>query len=937
MIKFKIKMNNNLIKNLNSSELPRNLSDSKMKMPIKSKKYREEELRMEEIIDNLSNEITKNTLNENGEELSNVKFPKNVNLKEIIKYILEKEVRKKNYIILLRYYLTQFQSLLETINLSNKLYEAKEIVNKIAMYLKREEIKKDKVIFYNGQIGKTFYIILEGEVSVLIPNEFNVEITPDKYLNYLKYLYKLNEYELLKLSYDSNKKIINEVDYEFADILKKFDYCLDKCLSLNHKMEEISVESYINRFLFFDNDRIFNKSESENKNKNNKRSSSYESNNFEVSNSFINNNNNNKNKSKTDLPFMHRKYRFTLWKYAEVIKLGEGKCFGEIALQRERNKRTATVITLTDCLFGILQKDEYQSFMKKVMEKTRRNNIERLLNTKLFYGVNYHTFDTKLYNYFIFTKEKKGDFMFKRGDKRTTLYYIKKGEIQLEINATCKQLDDIIKLIGGKPENKVLNNLIKINEKLMEFINIPKKFNISIYSQGDIIGTDEIIYLNSNKLNIEQIYNNLVDLNNISNSFFYNEYFENSFLFNGIYMTNCDIFKVDLHFLKNMINDNPVIKENYEKMTRNKRERLIERLLAVKTNTILQYYNLINHKNNINDLNISNEFNSKNNLLFLSNKKKATNNNQLFLPKNINIIDSQFKNENNKMNLLSSSLNSNSNSRNIFFYGNKNKTKELFYPEPVNNKLSSESNYMNERALLTSYMNNNKVKVKFDRKLFLKENSSLHKIKSEGMIFLNKNKTINDYSSFQNKISLVKNNFKMRNTLANFIDNSNLNNEDNLSKNNSSDKMSTYKSNKPFLPNKKLKKLRNDNLPNNLKTQTLKIINNKRIPKLLINNALIYSEAIDKLFIKKQKKNIFKNPLLKNKNNINSIDKYKKNKIFNTLDVLVFDDILNNIKNDKFQNTKTISPINEERKNRNKFKINPLLHRAASYLLMKKK
>lgn len=922
-------MNNNLIKNLNSSELQRNLSDSKMKMPIKSKKYREEELRMEEIIDNLSNEITKNTLNENGEEIYNIKFPKSVNLKEIIKYILEKEVRKKNYIILLRYYLTQFQSLLETINLSNKYYETKEIVNKIAMYIKREEIKKDKVIFYNGQIGKTFYIILEGEVSVLIPNEFNVEITPVKYLNYLKYLYNLNEYELLKLSYESNKKIINEVDYEFADILKNFDYCLDKCLSLNYKMEEISVESYINRFLFFDSDRIFNKSESEN----NKKSSNYEFNNFEISNSFINKNNKNIN----DLPFINRKYRFTLWKYAEVIKLGEGKCFGEIALQRERNKRTATVITLTDCLLGILQKDEYQSFMKKVMEKTRRNNIERLLNTKLFYGLNYHTFDTKLYNYFIFTKERKGDFMFKRGDKRTTLYYIKKGEIQLEINATCKQLDDIIMLIGGNPENRALNNLIKTNEKLMEFINIPKKFNISIYSQGDIIGTDEIIYLNSNKLNIEQLYTNLIDLSNISNSFSYNE-FENSFLFNGIYMTNCDIFKVDLHFLKNMINDNRLIKDNYEKMTRNKRERLIERLLTIKTNTILQYYNLINHKKNINYLNnISNEFNSKNNLLFLLNKKKVTNNNQLFLRKNICINESQFKNENNKINPQSPL---NSNSRNTYFYGNKYKTKELFYPEPINNKLNSESNYMNERALLTSYMNNNKVKVKFDRKLFLKENSSLHKIKSEGMLLLSKNKMINDYNSFQNKMSLVKNNFKMRNTLANFIDNSNSNNEDNLSKNNSSDKMSTYKSNKSFFPNKKLKKIRNDILPNNLKIQTLKIINNKRIPKLLIKNALIYSEAIDKLLIKEQKKNIFKNTLLKNKNknNINFIDKYKKNKIFNTLDVLVFDDILNNIKNDdRFQNIKTISPINGVTKNRNRFKINPLLHRTASYLLMKKK
>ena len=195
------------------------------------------------------------------------------------------------------------------------------------------------------------------------------------------------------------------------------------------------------------------------------------------------------------------------------------------------------------------------------MEKTRRNNIERLLNTKLFCGVNYHTFDTKLYNYFIFTKERKSNFMFKRGDKRTTLYYIKKGEIQLEINGTCKQLDDIIILIGGKSENKILNNLIKENKKLMEFINIPKKFIISIYSQGDFIGTDEIIYLNSNRLNIEQT-NNLIDLYNISNS--YNESFENSFLFNGIYIANCDIFKVDLHFLKNMIKDNPIIKNNYE-------------------------------------------------------------------------------------------------------------------------------------------------------------------------------------------------------------------------------------------------------------------------------------------------------------------------------------------------------------------------------------
>ena len=88
-------------------------------------------------------------------------------------------------------------------NLSLHYYETREIINKIAIHLKKEEVPKDNVVFYNGQIGKAFYIILEGEVSVLIPSEYSADITMDKYLQYLKFLYELNDYELLRLSYAS--------------------------------------------------------------------------------------------------------------------------------------------------------------------------------------------------------------------------------------------------------------------------------------------------------------------------------------------------------------------------------------------------------------------------------------------------------------------------------------------------------------------------------------------------------------------------------------------------------------------------------------------------------------------------------------------------------------------------------------------------------------
>ena len=899
------------------------LFNSDFKKSLVTKRLQEEQLKLEREIEELSNEINKKL--SYGIDEFNMRLSKDINLNEMVKYILKKETRNKNDVLILRYYLFKFPSLLETMNLSFRYYETKEILNKIAIHLKKEEIKKNQIVFYNGQVGKIFYMILEGEVAVLIPSEYIMEINMDQYLEYLKNLYVLKDYELLRLSYESNRNTLDDFDYEMGEELKNFDYCLDKVVPNNLEKEEVDVETYINRFLFLD---ILNNTETENEEYENEKENevkkidlkSFNDSTSEIQKNNISNDNSNLDKEKNNsddsnfsiysivqkdinnkqetenktIKRKRKKHKFILWKYVEIIRLGKGKCFGEIALQNIRSKRTATIISLSNCLFGILEKDEYLLFVRETMEKMRRNNIERLLNTNLFQGISYLVFETKYFNCFIFAKENKGTYLFKRGEKRNNLIYIKKGEIQLELFANCKQLDNIILSIGGNPyEDKYLNNLIKTNYKINEFINIQKKFNISIYSHGDIIGTDELVYISSNILNIDNKY--YIDDNPNKNKLE-----EESFLFNALFLTNSDIFKLDLSFLKNMMKDIS-IKNNYEQLLKDKKERLIQRLLNIKTNTILQYYKLIcDTENNMNILNDIDENRKK----ILSLNKRKIKNKHIFSLNNINIFNYQNNkvinnNKDNKINIIIKTRNNSfleDNSK------NKAKTKDYFYPEQNTSK-KIENSAIQKRALLTSFMNNNNYKGKLTKAAFLSgNNTQLNFNSGKNLSINNESKThYNSYSTLKKK-SLTTN-FNFRNINQNFSNNNTVfSNDDNISKNNSSDKMSMYKS---LCPMKKAKKLKiSDNLINSFKNPELKMLKNKRIPKLLMNNALIYNTVIDKVFLK-QKNNIFKNAFLSNNKN-NIIDEDKDN-LFNYLDALAFDDILNNIKNNKINNQKNFA------------------------------
>ena len=568
-------------------------------------KLKREEKILEDEIYEMSNYIkTRLSL---GQDIFSIKLQETtIEIKKIIFFILNKLKRRLIDNIVLRQYLISYPEFIDTLKLREKIADPKELLLKISQHLKKEEICQDKVIFYNGQLGKTFYLILEGEVSVLLPYEFRVKITDKQLFQYMNLLLKHREYELIKLILESNSIILNDNDYGDNELYIKFKNSIDKPLGVHIETEKISSQDYIQRYNFFADleKNILNKKIEKIKEKTEIKEESKE---------IVENKDNKgdikniKNKSRKKLinnyksrnidnpryndgeEYSLQKNRkknffynietiFTVWKYFEVCKLTKGKCFGELALKKEGKKRNATIITTQNSVFGTLQKDVYQMFVKEIMDKARKINVDLLLKSKLFKGYNSEKFDANYFNCFKFMKKNKGECLFKQGEQRSFIYFIKKGEVQIELYSNCFNIDNILKNLGFLDDDTDLKELIKEEKMLQHFCKVNRKFNVLIFS-GDAIGLSDHIISEANE----------------------------ELVFSGLCVTYCELFALD-NKLFNKILDDKIIRNNYNKMVKERKERLAERLIQLKSNIIIQHYNFI--RENSLDLNKSNKSNN---------------------------------------------------------------------------------------------------------------------------------------------------------------------------------------------------------------------------------------------------------------------------------------------------------------------------------------
>ena len=551
----------------------KNSSNASLINEILIKQKKNKEMIMEEKINKIVNDIRQKI--SEGRQQQKISLKEIKDIENIIDFILSRNNRKPNDIVILSQYLMSFSNFLEILSLQDKFNDTSDLIYKISSCLKKEEIQKNEIIFLNGQLGKTFYLIIQGEVSVLIPIQYSVKITCSQFYLYMQFLLEHKEYELIRRAFQSNKQLLRERSIQNINEYEKFLGLLDTNLPAGAKYEPIEIEKYMNKFTRFVN-RILERNakleEEERKRKEEEEKKRKEEEENEDSDEEekekIKKIKKNKKENDDNNKYNQIKYTFYLWKYNIVCNLDKGKSFGEVALQKGDNRRTATIITKTDCVFGILEKDDYQVLIKEYMEKARKINTQALLNSKLFYNYREDLFDTHYFNCFKATKRHKSEYLFKQNDKREFIYFIKKGDVQIEHISTWKELDKIIETLGNQSlsEKKVLNDLILSSEKLKNFTQKKQKFNISICSSGEIVGFEEHIYPNTD-----------------------------TFMFSAICLCECEIFSLEIHFIEKMISEKLIL-DNYNKLIYEKKSKLYKRLLNLKSNILYHYNNLIKEK-----------------------------------------------------------------------------------------------------------------------------------------------------------------------------------------------------------------------------------------------------------------------------------------------------------------------------------------------------
>ena len=209
-------------------------STKKFKGNVNNKNVNREDQKYEDNIERIVYYIKQNIKEnerqkENNKEIDNSKNKIEINNNifdfPTIKYILNKVTRNMNEILVIKTYLSsmKFLSTLKFPIGNDKLLYS------LSLYLKMEKKSKDEIIFRYGNKGTKFFIVLEGEISILILKETKALISFKRYFLHLLLLKMLKEDELVKKTIFANSKM----KYHFDD--KDFDNYYEKIVNFANR------------------------------------------------------------------------------------------------------------------------------------------------------------------------------------------------------------------------------------------------------------------------------------------------------------------------------------------------------------------------------------------------------------------------------------------------------------------------------------------------------------------------------------------------------------------------------------------------------------------------------------------------------------------------------------------------------------------------------
>ena len=166
-------------------------------------------------------------------------FTLNYQLKEtainVFKSGINKDKIKLKFFSNYLYQLSPFNKIFSKIRKSQNIvdiYNIQRILLSLSTELQYEYFDSNKVIYKHGDIADKYYILLRGEVDIIVPNEIEVMMNEYEYFYYILRLYKFQEFDLLK-------KVLNK-NYNLYPLNKKLfeDWIQTAYNTLRHLKKE---------------------------------------------------------------------------------------------------------------------------------------------------------------------------------------------------------------------------------------------------------------------------------------------------------------------------------------------------------------------------------------------------------------------------------------------------------------------------------------------------------------------------------------------------------------------------------------------------------------------------------------------------------------------------------------------------------------------------
>ena len=775
--------------------------------------------------------------------------------------------------IILKYFitLTEFYNIIKKAYLENTNNHLLKIIN----FISYNYFPKNRLVLRYGEEGRNFFIILNGKIDILIPREKKENLSIIEYYRYLGFLIGYGEKELLNktinLNYKSYPIEINDIDFGKINIILSSETRKKiKCIDLQTIFSYFTIEEKkniekFNFIKFFNNGEIIINYISESEKQKILNSNRYSSNSLisikleslknsikkikskpKSKNSFSEiekEKNDNIDLSTNDYINRINKYKlktikekeryntFIIFEYIFIKSLFTGEKFGDFASYDIKGKRTASIITSSECHFGILNKKNFIKYVKFAIDKNQKDYIFFILNSFIFRNFNIEYLHNKLFQSFLINKIQKGNIVLDIGIKNNYLYFLKEGDFEIRMNLKFKEIINVINYYINKLNSLLSNNKIKFKSNLEENI-----FKHLLTMNQKLINEDKKIESYAKDINAVNIfYNQKFDFklftSNSNEIFGFDDLdYENNInlFFIKCISENGEYLKLDkkLYPMFYEVDDSIKIKE-YE-LIKIKIMEIINKLIKIrkiKINTFSEFHNSISHF-----INFEKEEKDFNNFWENEFKEKAFNHRKKKIKNTQNKIsqcNSYSHNEKKFFNYFSKEKEkSESNEKEIEKSDKKEKNLFTSKLRIFEDKIPKNNIYSSSKMLTSNfhcYMKNNNIN---KLKLNLNKNYS----QKRGIIYSNQNK------NFLNSIS--NSNINKDNNNNNFFSYFSISSCDNhITKDNSNENLETINQKVPIkLINQKnsfLKKNKYDKIPS---TNNKQLIKNKNKKITLFNN-----------------------------------------------------------------------------------------------------